>query len=521
MKKHITKALLTFSLIITSLLSQAQSWEVYNSKLELQSRVIYDHIELLSETVRIGHMDGSLFLLSGDLKPSVKLEADEVYQYLAPWIIVKGQNGLGAYHEYGQKNLANQYDEIQTYFNFLLARKGKEYFLFERGSGKTTSLGELEEAKITHTGMVITKRNGAYYLPLSKFPTKPYEMLSENESNFLLAKETTGLGLINREGDYILRPVLDRLEHNKGNFFYGFDESQYLLIEGTEKNGDIRYNSFHEITREGDLMLEYIHGKLRRVMDEDGILLDTVGLEKVIPVGGESYNVYLRDQKVGLLGQKGWLIRPIAEVDKIFPGSENLFPALKDGKMGVLNSTGQWQIQPDFDEIQLLSEERASYANAGNFGILDYSGEVITAPNWSSIKPFKNGVAIAEKNGTKVLIDRSGQELTTKPYDNMMRLENDLFIVEVNGSTGMIDREGNEILNVEFDAIQSISQNMILLTKENQVGMSNDKGEILLPIAYDEIILDVENNQILLKSEFIPVVIAVPENSKKKKNKGA
>jgi len=85
-----------FTLLLSSLLflvhytvSFGQTWEIYNTKMELKSKVIYDEIEIFSETVRVGKINGDLFLLSKELKPSVQLEAIEVHQFLSPWLIVK------------------------------------------------------------------------------------------------------------------------------------------------------------------------------------------------------------------------------------------------------------------------------------------------------------------------------------------------------------------------------------------------------------------------------------------------
>ncbi|WP_373397580.1 hypothetical protein V8V91_24005 [Algoriphagus halophilus] len=106
----------------------------------------------MSETVRIGKKDSVLSLLSADLTPAVSLQGTEVYQYLEPWILVKGPDGIGAFHEYGQQVLPLEYEEIQTYFNLLLARKGNKYWVFERGNGKTTPLGTLDRAFLQRRG---------------------------------------------------------------------------------------------------------------------------------------------------------------------------------------------------------------------------------------------------------------------------------------------------------------------------------------------------------------------------------
>ena len=114
----------------------AQTWEVYDLQGNLKSRAIYDRVEVLGESVLVGKNKNGLAMLSRDLKPVLGLQGDEVYQYLAPWILVKGPKGIGAFHEYGQQAFPLEYEQIQTYFNLLLAQKGNEYWLYERGNGR-------------------------------------------------------------------------------------------------------------------------------------------------------------------------------------------------------------------------------------------------------------------------------------------------------------------------------------------------------------------------------------------------
>lgn len=520
MNKTSTLLFSAFLLFGSAFISKAQTWEVYNTKMELEARVLYDEIEILSETVRIGKKDGELFLLTQDLKPSVKIEAKEIYQYLSPWIIVKDKNGLGAYHEYGQKYLENEYDEIQTYITSLLAKKGNKYFVFERGSGQITELGELDLALLTHNGMIITKGQGEFFLPFSKFPEKPYQSIIENSGDFLLAKDETGFGLINRNGDYILEPVIDKLEHTEGNFFYGFDESQYLLIRGGDLRADIEYNSYHEITREGDLMLEYIHGKLRRVMDNDGILLDTVGMVSVEEVGEFFFNVKLRDGKTGLLGKKGWAVIPTLDLEKIFPGDENLYPAISNGKYGIVNPSGGWIIQPNFEEISKFSEGIATFRQGNQVGLITSSGAIIQSPSWERSKPFEKGTTILSSSTKQFLVDKSGVILTESGFDDLFRIEGGDFLVENAGMLGLISEDGKELLPTSFELIQKENKDFILVKKDGLSGILNQSGEIVLPIAYEQILFDWENQQILVKNKYVPVVVQEPIKSKRKK-KGA
>lgn len=517
MNKIFTLLLSSFFFLGTYIISFGQTWEVYNTKMELKSRVVYDEIEILSETVRIGKVKGDLFLLSQDLKPSLQLDAKEVHQFLSPWLIVKGENGLGAYHEYGQKQLENEYDEIQTYFNILLAKKGNEYFVFERGNQKTTSLGELDNAFLTKYGLVITENNGMFYLPLSESGDSPFLLLSENEGDYLLAKGETGYGIINRSGDYVLEPVLDELEHTEGNFFYGYDENQYLLIKGGELRAEVEYNSFHKITREENLMLEYIHGKLRRVMNMDGILLDTVGMESVEPVGESFFNVKLRGGKTGLLGKDGWEVLPNLDLEKIFPGNENLYSAIFEGKYGVVDPSGNWVIEPTFEEISVFNEGIAVFKEGNQFGLLDASGKILQSPSWKKIMPFQNGTTILTSDDKKFLIDTNGSILTIVGFDELFRLEEGGFLVENEGEIGLINKAGEELIPSQFELIQKENEDYVLVKKDGLSGIVNQNGGMVLPIAYEQILFDWDNQQILVKNTYLPVVVQDSEKDKSRK----
>lgn len=513
--------LAAFIALFSSGFAFSQTWEAYDLQGNLKSRAIYDRIEVLSEAVIIGKNKDGLSMLSRDLKPVVDLKGEEVYQYLAPWILVKGPNGIGAFHEYGQQAFALEYDEIQTYFNFLVGKKGNEFWLYDKGNEKTISLGKLDGAKLTHNGLLITQNAGSYFLPLSKDPERPYQLLQENEGNYLLAKESTGFGIINIEGDYVMDPVVDQLEHTRGNYFYGFDESQYLLIKGDEVKSDVAYNSFHRISKEGDLLLEYIHGKLRRVMEEDGILLDAVGMESVQLIGKDLYAVRFRENQLGLLGKNGWLVQPSTGLEWIKPGSEGLFPAGKSGMAGFVNASGKWVIEPTFAETGIFSERISKFRNTINWGLIGLDGRIISEPRWDEIKDFAAGIAVAKANGQFFLLNKDGEALNESGFDQVCRLKEGYFLVEQAGKRGLLDNAGQMLLPAEFENIQVEKPDFLIVSKGGMTGVLNQKGDVIFPINYQEIVADWTRDQILVKGLYTPVIIQIEEPSTEKRKRGA
>lgn len=497
-----------------------QNWEVYDFSGSLQGKVAYQDLELLGESVRVGKTDSGLFLLSADLRPIVDLQAQEVYQYLQPWIIVKGPEGLGAFHEYGQKALPTAYDEIQTYPTRLLAKKDSDYYVYEKSSGKTRWLGSSDQVLLTHHGMVILKQGESYYLPLSSTPEKAYEQLSVNEGNFLLSKEPSGYGLIDQGGNYVLEPVIDKLEHTRGDNYYGYDDNQYLLIRGFENKAQVKYNSYHQITKEGDLMLEYIHGKLRRVIEEEGILLDAIGMESVTLIGKDLFNVRFRENKMGLLGKNGWLVTPNSDAEWIGNGSEGLFPAKKNGKYGFLTPSGTWAIPPNFLDVGTFSEKIAPYKNSSLWGLVSSEGKILTEAKWEEIKDVLKGITIAKSNESYYLIRSTGELASEIAYDKISRLKEGFYLVEKNQKMGLISASGNPILPLEYDWIQVEHKDFIVVVKDGLFGVVRGNGDSFLPLAYEQIHLDMSEQKILVKEIFLEPVQQENSQPSVKRKKG-
>lgn len=499
---------------------QAQTYEVYDQNLKLKSRLEYDQISILSESVRISTANNELKLLSKEYRPFIDLNAEMVHSYDQPWIIVKGPKGLGAFHEYGEEVFPAEFENIQTFFTRLLAQKGRQYWVYDHSTRETTAIGSFDEAILAVNGQVIGKTAQGYFLPLSKNPDKIYDEIRQVNENYLFAKESTGYGLINREGDYVLQPVIDHLVHLEGDYFYAFDGNQYMLIKGREGKADISYSSYHKITLEDGMMLEFIHGKLRRVMKNDGILLDQVGMEKVVSVGEKHYNIFLREQKIGLLGPKGWEVNPVSGIEKILPGNEGLYGALKDGAFGFIDKNGNWEIQTQFDEVRKFQGGIAAYRLKNLWGFVDRKGNLISPAQFESVSDFYRGIAIVKQGGKQNLLDNNGNMLLNQGYDRISLSADNFFLAEENGLFGLIAPDGTEIVEPKFQELRREDVNRILVRLDDKYGIMDENGDYLLPIYYKSITFDQGAKQILAEDsyQFVPEVEEVKSGNKKRKS---
>jgi len=310
------------------------------------------------------------------------------------------------------------------------------------------------------------------------------------------------------------------LEHTRGDNYYGYDDNQYLLIRGFENKAQVKYNSYHQITKEGDLMLEYIHGKLRRVIEEEGILLDAIGMESVTLIGKDLFNVRFRENKMGLLGKNGWLVTPNSDAEWIGNGSEGLFPAKKNGKYGFLTPSGAWAIPPNFLDVGTFSEKIAPYKNSSLWGLVSSEGKILTEAKWEEIKDVLKGITIAKSNESYYLIRSTGELASEIGYDKISRLKEGFYLVEKNQKMGLISASGNPILPLESDWIQVEHKDCIVVVKDGLFGVGRGNGDSFLPLAYEQIHLDMSEQKILVKEIFLEPVQQENSQPSVKRKKG-
>lgn len=500
--------------------SLGQTWEIYDESYKLLRKIENEKINVLGQSVRVSSNDSVLSLLGKNYEPILTIKNAEVFQYLEPWIIIEENGKFGAFHQYGEQIFGTEYDRIETYYNLLLAKKGIAYFLYDRGQKTTEPLGSYESAHIARNGQIIAKGVQGYYLPLSKDPNYAYDSLKSINSNVILSKEATGYGLINRDGDNILEPVIDEITYMGDDFFFAKNGKEYMLIKAMTNKAHIRYTSYHKITRENDVILEYIHGRLRRIMKRDGILLNAMGMEAVTKTGQNHYNVLFKDGRTGLLNEKGeWEVVPAQNIDVLFPGNEGLYGALIDGKYGYVDRTGTLRIANRYEGIGKFSNGLAPVKVGNHWGYIDQNDKISIQPHFSSAGEFTNGVALVKKQGKANLIDRSGKELLSGFYERISMTDDNYYLTENNARFGLVSPDGKEISIPKFDELRREGIDKILIRRGDKYGIMKESGEYSLPIYYSNIIFDPENDRILAEEEYIPPVLVEEGEAKKKGNK--
>jgi hypothetical protein len=512
-----------FAILLTAAwgsLAVGQTWEVYDENFTLVKKIENENINILGNAVRVSNGDNSLHLLGKNYETIVSVDNAKVFQYLEPWIIVERDGKFGAFHEYGEEIFKAEYDAIDTYYNLLLAKRGIAYFLYDRGQKEIQPLGSYESAHIAKNGQIIATNSHGYYLPLSDDPNYAYESLTSISDNVILSKESTGYGLINRDGTNILEPVIDEITYLGDDFFFAKDSKEYMLIKAMTNRAEIRYTSYHRIAIENDVMLEYIHGRLRRIMKKDGILLDAMEMQSVVKTGPSHYTVTFKDGKIGLLDGKGsWEVMPTSGIQALFPGDQGLSGALIDGKYGFVDRSGKLRIANRYEKIGSFSEGLAPVKIGDLWGYIDPTDKIAIQPRYSEVGGFQKGVAIVKRDGKANLIDKNGKELLSDYYDRISFIDDHYYLTENNSLFGLVNAQGTEVSIPKFDELRREGHDKILIRRGEKYGLMKETGEYSLPIYYKNIIFDPGNQKILAEEEMVLAPVLVEEDTKKKNTK--
>ncbi|MBE6879951.1 MAG: WG repeat-containing protein [Ruminococcaceae bacterium] len=197
---------------------------------------------------------------------------------------------------------------------------------------------------------------------------------------------------------------------------------------------------------------------------------------------------------------------------------EEMLAIKKDGKWGYINKSGEWEIEPQFDEA--CAFQKNGYAIVGIeakndkgsetmiYGLIDKSGSYVIEPTYDLFYPFDdNGLALIKNYGSAWYIDISNNVLT-KPGFTLSKTtrfwSNDYAVVgnQIYGGikVGVIDSEGKYIIGPQFDNVFILENGCFMVEKkdvtegtdtvatEHRYGIIDKDYNVILPVEYYSIL---------------------------------
>lgn len=343
-------------------------------------------------------------------------------------------------------------------------------------------------------------------------------------------KETYQTKVVNKAGTQILTNYqnVQAIENSDGNDIWY--ENNILKFEQNGKYGLIDFSGKLILNAEYD-KIESLPGVQKNIIiEKDGLkgLVNTSMGEIIVPAEytqittlTDSYeNGYIvqKDGKYGVISADSKIIfEPIYDEIKNVTAN-GYYVVAQNGKLAVVNQTGEIKLNTGFDTITEINGENATMTLNGKYGVINIDGTSIISAEYEDLKYIFGTYYVAKKNNLYGIIATTGETVVDFTYTNMEYIKEadfiqadnanyktdlitrdfhvalaDVIVSELNVKDGYIRvREGDEYAYYNFKFEKKTNKevlptNTLFLVKEfGKYGYENKNGERVVDCIYDD-----------------------------------
>lgn len=271
-----------------------------------------------------------------------------------------------------------------------------------------------------------------------------FEAVSDFSEGHAAVRVGSRFGYINSDGQLVINPQFD----SAGPFRHG-----RAVVSLADKFGVIddsgEYVSGPTLTWvssfDGGFATVVTADGIKGVMDRSGNLVATgtfdslsVFSEGLVRAGEPETG------RVGYLDTRGeWHIDPQFNGAKSFSGG--LAPVDLGGRTGYINRKGQFVVNPQYEDGEEFSEGYAAFKAEGKWGYLNAKGHVSIEPTFESAGPFKEGFAPVSTREGWGLIDTTGAFAVSPRFDLAEPIFGGLARVSIGARKVYIDSKGTYV----------------------------------------------------------------------------
>jgi hypothetical protein len=99
--------------------------------------------------------------------------------------------------------------------------------------------------------------------------------------------------------------------------------------------------------------------------------------------------------------------------------SKGLARVIKDGKIGLIDTTGKEIVPCEYDRVDEFLKEFACVKKYGKWGFIDKKGKAVIPCKYDDVDNFSKGLARVKKNGKYGLVDKTGKEVLPCKFDSL------------------------------------------------------------------------------------------------------
>jgi hypothetical protein len=135
--------------------------------------------------------------------------------------------------------------------------------------------------------------------------------------------------------------------------------------------------------------------------------------------------------------------RTLGTFERLWPQKEGPMPAMRQGRWGFVDRSGQWVIEPKYDSAQPFRDGRSLVSKDGVAGWIEATGkEHLFASDLTVLQLVDDGRAIAAKGCGIGVVEADGQWTIPPAYENVQSFGEGVFVVTRNAAAGLVVGSG-------------------------------------------------------------------------------
>ena len=414
-----------------------------------------------------------LINLEGKKITDAKYEEIDTLQYKEGEMLVKQDGKYGIINQNGYEIIKPNYDSIKAdqYYSsengykndgYIVSNTTEEGYRYGYINNEGKEILEVKYNELSrinynddNTVYIICAENGRYGLFKENeqiIPNEYQEITYMNGTNFCTVQKARKYGVITLEGNMILQPRFIQIDVT-GNYIYATNENSEVEVYDNKGNQA-------QITENTMIINADEEGKYQ-------IHIDTIE-------GKTSYSLYEGENK---------------KTEKEYTYMEYLFDgyyivANSEGKLGIINQTGEETVALEYNSIQKISGSNAIQAvKTENSQTVIYSNNLEQTGEMTNATITKKENYIEMYNSQeKQYFDLEGnQKANTEIFTN-----NTLFAKQENGKWGFKDLQGNTVVECKYDLVTEFNEyGFAGIKQDGKWGSIDNTGKIIVEPKYE------------------------------------
>lgn len=459
-------------------------WGVVNKKGKTVVPFRYDAIDFLKGSkepllkVHIQSFQYGLLDTMGRIKVEARFE--DIGTFKEDRLAVQ-QNGLWGFVDVEGKTVINcQYQQVQHFSEGKAAVKKNGKWGFIDRNGKRILPFQYGKVGNFKNGLFWSTTDGgnSYFDETGTMTIAgPFELAYDFEYGVARIVEDRKFGLIDRDGNYIIRPKyidINTFDENQLAIVrYGSDRTRYGVINTA---GEQIANNYNDIR-------PYAEGRaIVKVKDQYGYI-DTKG-KLIIPANHarvsdfvEGKAVVQRNGECGYIDRNGNIVVDLAYSKCLEFDSGRAVVYKGYRRAGLLDETGEAVIKPSLNRLLNFKNGRGLMRDSQyRFYYITEDARLFDG-YYQEASSFQHGVAVVRSGDKWGIINRSGIKIVPTKYDKIEPFEDSYARIRIKGLYGVLTLSGQEVMPTQFEHIEAVHPNLFRAERGDKIGYFDGKGD--------------------------------------------